>query len=216
MESAKIIGIEHSLTATSIKHDVEELISKNEADTCNLKILLVGGADAESANLYIQCLNPLFPDRKLYKTGAKCITRHYERAFPHAKSLNMLQSYLAYREAKQAGAYDTLVVNRNECVTEGTRTNFFAIKDHEIISPPSAEILLGVTRDHMLRVAKENGFSIVENDIKLSDLESYDGFFITSTSSKVMPVSNIDGQDYEIPESIRELMSAYDQFLSRL
>lgn len=216
LESAKILGIEHSLTGESIKHDTEELILKNEADSCNIKILLIGGKDADSANIYILCLNPLFPDRKLYKQGAKTITAHFERPFPNAKNLNMLQSYLAYRQAKQSGAYDALIVNRKGCITEGTRTNFFAVKDQQIYSPPADEILLGVTRQHVLEVAKNNEFVVTEQSIKQDELGDYDGFFITSTSSKIMPVSQIDDKKYEIPESVRILMKAYDQFLANL
>jgi branched-subunit amino acid aminotransferase/4-amino-4-deoxychorismate lyase len=216
MKSAKIIGLEHNFTSGSVNQAINELVEKNKIESCNIKLLLIGSQDSASANLYILCLNPLFPDRKLYSTGAKCITQKYERPFPHAKTLNMLQSYLAYRAAKQSGAYDALAVNQAGCITEGTRTNFFAIKDKQIISPPEKDILLGVTREHALEAAKQNGFDIVERDIMLSSLNDYDGFFLTSTSSKIMPISTIDDQTFEIPDNLRELMSVYDQFLATL
>lgn len=213
LESAKIIGIEHNLTADSIKSIITELLKQNEVDACNLKILLIGGQTPESADLYMLCLNPLYPDRKLYKDGAHCVTQHYQRPFPHAKSLNMLQSFLAYKEAKKAGAYDALAVNNDGNITEGTRTNFFAIKDRSIISPPSDEVLLGVTRDHVLKAAMQAGFELSEQDIPADQLANYDGFFLTSTSSKIMPISSIDDQTFEIPEALRELMQAYDEFI---
>lgn len=216
IESAKIIDIEHQLSPELLKNNIQVLVSKNEIDSCNIKVLLIGGKDADSANLYILCLNPLFPDRKLYKQGAKCITQHYERPFPHAKSLNMLQSYLSYRAAKRADAYDSLIVNRNGCIAEGTRTNFFAVKDRQLISAPADEILLGVTRHHILEIAKQAGFTYKEQDIKLSELDIYDGFYITNTSSKIMPIRQINDKEFEIPDTIRELMIAFDQFLAKL
>jgi branched-chain amino acid aminotransferase len=212
MESAKIINLEHGFTFESVSKAVNDLVEKNQADTCNIKILLIGG---QAPDLYILSLNPLFPDRKLYKQGAHTITQHYERPFPHAKTLNMLPSYLAYREAKKAGAYDALAVNRDGNITEGTRTNFFALKGKTIYSPPEKDILLGVTRDNVLKVARQNRFKIAEKDFPLKDIAQYEGVFLTSTSSKLMPVTSVDDHTWpQIAPAIKELMAAFDSFLS--
>ena len=109
MHSAKIIGLEHQFNPTLIEKSIHELVKTNKADTCNLKILLIGAPKKEDANIYIMTHNPLFPDKKLYRDGAHTTMYKYERALPEAKTLNMLMSYLAYREAKKAGAYDALL-----------------------------------------------------------------------------------------------------------
>ena len=211
-ESARIIGLEHTFEGSSLQKSVNELIKKNGAGTYNIKILLIGGSEP---NLCIICLNPLFPDKKLYKDGADFITCEYERPFPHAKSLNMLQSYLAYKKALSAGAYDALLVNSKGCITEGTRTNFFCIKDRTLISAPEDEILLGVTRKAALIVAKDKGFTLLEeSEVLLSTILDSDGAFVTSTSSKILPVRSIDGQELKEPsENLRELIDAFDTFL---
>lgn len=215
MESAQVIELEHSFDAEFVKKSIGELIEKNEAETCNLKILLIGGATKEKADLFILCLNPLFPDRKLYKEGADVVTAHFERVFPHAKTLNMLQSYLAYRKAKRAGAYDALLINRNSLVIEGTRTNFFGIRGKTLYTPNEAEILLGVTRKAILKVAKDNGYTLEEKDIPLTEVSQYEGAFVTSTSSKIVPIKSIDGEQLpQIPQTLKELMNAFDEFLS--
>ena len=213
IESAKIIGLEHTF-ADSVSSFVEALVRKVGKETCNVKILLIGASKREDANLYILSLNPLFPDKKLYTDGATFVTYEYERAFPHAKTLNMLQSYLAYRKAKQAGAYDALLLDDNGCIVEGTRTNFFCIRSRTLISPPEEKILLGVTRKAMLHVALKNNFTLEEREIQWSDIQGSDGAFITSTSSKIIPVRSIDGQTMAGPPSaLRELMRAFDEFL---
>lgn len=211
LESARIIGLEHSYSLESIGESIAELIKKNGSGTCNLKILLIGGREPV---LSILCLNPLFPDKKLYRDGAHFITYEYERAFPHAKTLNMLQSYLAYKRAKENDAYDALLINNNGCITEGTRTNFFCIEGKTLVTPPEEEILLGVTRAAVLQVAKENGFSLEEREIRFGELARSDGAFITSTSSKIIPVRSIDEYQFpEPPSTLRELMSTFDTFL---
>ena len=212
--SAEIIGVEHNFTKDFIESSVRELLKKLGAETCNVKIMLIGGRDKDSANLYIMCLNPLFPDRKLYKTGVHCTAENYQRPFPHAKSLNMLPSYLAYKKAKAAGAYDALLVDKNDCVTEGTRTNFFAISGKTIFSPPESEILLGVTRDNVIKVAKRGGYKVIEKPLPLNYLTNYDGLFLTSTSSKIMPIKSINDDNFHIPDELDNLMKLFNKFIN--
>ena len=211
-ESARIINLEHPFSDTAVHGGIAALIEKTGKKTYNLKILLIGGREP---SLFILPLNPLFPDKKLYRNGADLITHECERPFPHAKTLNMLQSYLAYKKAREAGAYDALLVNKKGCITEGTRTNFFCMRGRTLISPPESEILLGVTRKAVLNVARENGFALEERDIRIAGARACDGAFVTSTSSKIVPVRSIDSHPLgAIPAALRELMEAFDAFFS--
>lgn len=215
MHSAKIIDLSHSFAADFVEQSARELISKNKVEACNLKILLIGGTTKDTATLYMLCLNPLFPDRKLYQIGVHVITENYERPFPQAKTLNMLPSYLAYRHAREAEAYDALLINRAGCITEGTRTNFLALQGRTIFSPPATEILPGVTRHHVLQVANQNGFKVVEQDIKLAEIDQYDAACLTSTSSKILPLRSIDKHIWpEQSPDLQELIQAFNEFLS--
>lgn len=211
LQSAQIINLAHDFTADFAQKAVQELIENNQVATCNIKILLIGGP---KPGLYMLCLNPLFPDRKLLKSGVSCTIYEYEREFPRAKTLNMLPSYLAYRDAKAAGAYEALLVNRRGHLTEGTRSNFFVMKDRTIISPPSAQILPGIMRSKVLQIAKSNSFEIIEQEIKPEDLSRYDGAFLTSATSKIMPISRIADRSLSLPEALLELMGLFDQFLA--
>lgn len=214
--SAHVISVDHNFDKDLIKKNLTELLEQNQAEACNIKILLLGGKDQDSANLYTFCSNPLFPDRKLYKTGIVCVTENYERLWPGAKTLNMLPSYLAYKKAREADAYECLLINKEGFVTEGTRTNFFVIKAKTIISPVLEDILPGVTRDKVLKVARENGYSVVEQNIKLSELKDYDGAFLTSTSAKIMPIKSVDDFEFsEIPDELKHLIKLFNEFLDR-
>jgi branched-chain amino acid aminotransferase len=212
LKSARVIDLDHAFTADFVRNNAQELVKRNEAVTCNIKILLVGGKTTDDANLYMMCLNPLFPDRRLYKNGAACVTYEYERDFPQAKTLNMLPSYIAYRQAKAAGAYEALLINRQGRIIEGTRSNFFVIKDKTIVSPPAAEILPGVTRAHVLQVATENNYEILEQDILLAGIDHYDGAFLTSTVGKIIPITKIDDRALNYPDALKELIRLFDQF----
>ncbi|MEY4747571.1 MAG: putative branched-chain-amino-acid aminotransferase IlvE [Candidatus Parcubacteria bacterium] len=214
LESARVIGLQHSLSAATIAQSIAELIKKNEVDICNAKILLIGGKTAADATISILCLNPLFPDKKLYRDGVHTITVQHERGFPHAKTLSMLGSYLAFQKARSLGAYDALLVDRAGNIVEGTRTNFFCIHDKTIFSPPEEKILLGVTRKAVLKVAAERGYKLWEGDIPLAHIADYDGAFLTSTSSNILPIKSIDTFTFPaIPSTLGELMPAFDKYL---
>jgi branched-chain amino acid aminotransferase len=215
LQSAEIITLDHPFTKEAIKNYLQALLESleltSEKSSCNLKMLLIGGHEPQ---LFILALAPLFPDRKLYRQGAKTITVHYQRLFPNAKTLNMLASYLAYKKAKEQGCYDALLQTASGELLEGTRTNFYTIKDDIIFTPPIEHILEGVTRQTVLAVAKKEGFTIREADIPIDNLPKYDGAFLTSTSSKIIPIRQIDEHTFqEIPKDLKRLMKAYDTFL---
>ena len=223
LESARIIGLAHAFSADSVARASVELIEKNGADTCNIKLLLIGGPSTglragkvQGATLNILCFNPLFPEKKLYRDGVKTITVRHERDFPHAKTLNMLGSYLAYQKARSLNAYDALLVDRAGNIVEGTRTNFFCIRDRTLFSPPEEKILLGVTRKAVLKTAEQNGFRFEQQDINYTDISAYDGAFLTSTSSNILPIRSIDSTELgETPATLRELVAAFDHFIDR-
>ncbi len=212
--SAREISLDHQFDQHTIMNGVQELIVKNQVDSCNLKLLLIGGKNDGPADLYILCLPPQYPKRQLYQAGAHCITYTYERLYPSAKTLNMLPSYLAYRQARQFSAYDALLVNHQGYITEGTRTNFFAMSGKTIVSAPEAQILAGVMRKVVLYLAKTLGFELVYEDIAPANLAIFDGAFLTSTSTKIMPVKSVDDYSFrEIPPVLKELMKQLDDFL---
>ncbi|MSR67953.1 hypothetical protein EXS65_03985 [Candidatus Peribacteria bacterium] len=214
MTSASAIELKHTLSETIIGEWIASLLTKISADTCNLKILLIGAKTPEDVQLFILPLAPKFPDKKLFRDGVSVITAEYERLLPNAKTLNMLPSYLFYKKAKEAGCYDALLIDRNGNITEGTGTNLLAIKGRTIISPPKENILEGVMRSNVLKIARENGYDVREEPIALKKINEYDGFFLTSTSSKILPISRIDDTVIKIPDTLKELMGYFDQYLN--
>ncbi len=213
-QSAQLIGLEHSFTKEEVKRCAVELAKTTTVSSFNLKIVLVGGYSPKDASLYIFCSNPLFPSKDSVREGVSLHTAIYERWQPRAKSLNMLPSYVAYKNAKGAGCYDALLIDHNGFITEGTRTNFFFIKDTVIYSAPENNILSGITRKFVLKTAEKIGFEIMERNIKVSEITNFDGAFITSTGQKIIPVRKIDDFEYEeIPQNLKRLMEAFDDFL---
>jgi len=226
-DSAKQIFLEHNLAIKQVVAWANKLVEKNKISDAHVKMLLIGGAEAKDAMLYIFLLAPRFVDKKIYREGTKAIVREYERFLPQVKSLNMLPSYLFFREAKKAGAFDCLLTNKKGEVLEGTRSNFYAIKNKTIYTAPLKQVLDGVTRRTVIDCAKKNGYKIVERAPQLKDLFKYDGAFFTNTSGKIVPIKTVESEKpacagrYKeksfagICESLKELMKLYNEYLQK-
>ncbi len=214
LHSAKIIELKHQFTAKATAQWVKGAITKNQIASANIKILLIGGAEPQ---LYIMLLAPQYPDKKIYREGVRVCAYKYERFLPQAKTLNMLPSYLAYNQAKKAGAYDALFVDNQDNATEGTRSNFFVIKNNIIYTTPAQKVLDGVTRRTVILCAKKNGYKIVEKDLKLREIFKYDGAFLTNTSGKIVPIRSLESpkaKKFEaVCEEIKRLIKLYEEYL---
>ncbi len=214
MQSADIIGLEHPFNKNDIQKWIIELKEKNAPDAANVKILLIGGKTKDDANLYIMILAPRFPEKKVYTQGVHTITRSFERFLPQAKTLNMLPSYLYYREAMRANAHDTLLIDRDGRILEGTRSNFFAIKDKTLYTAPLERVLNGVTRQHVMAAAKQNGYTVTEMAVALHNITNYDGAFLTHTSGGIVPIKSIGDFSFtEIAPALKDLMNCYDKYI---
>lgn len=213
LASADYINLAHAFSVEQIVAYTHELIKKNKIDTANIKMLLIGG---NKPRLYIFELAPRFVEKKIYTQGVSVSTTQYERYLPKAKTLNMLPSYLIYRDAKKNGAYDALLYDTQGNVHEGTRSNFFTIKNNTLYTPPLDTVLEGVTRQTVIDCATQHGYKIEEQSIPLASIFDYDGAFLTNTSGKIMPIKTIDTQSFDtIHESISKLRTAYNTYLEK-
>ncbi|MFI5304640.1 MAG: D-amino-acid transaminase [Nitrospiria bacterium] len=110
------------------------------------------------------------------------------------KSINLLPNVLAQQRAKSAGVYEALMV-RDGVVTEGSISNFFMIKQMSLCTPPlNQNILPGVTRDVILKLARDLKISILEKNILVSEIYEADEVFLSGTTVEIVPVVKIDGR----------------------
>lgn len=111
------------------------------------------------------------------------------------KTSNLLGQVIAKTAASRAGAYEALMVDDEGYVTEGGATSFFIIRGKTLLARPvTNEILHGITRQTMLRVAGELGYAIETRRFTLEEALTADEAFLTGASSYVEPVVQVDGQ----------------------
>ncbi|MFA6242932.1 MAG: aminotransferase class IV, partial [Candidatus Hydrogenedentales bacterium] len=105
-----------------------------------------------------------------------------------------VNSSLASSEAKQAGFDEAIFLREDGSVAEGSAMNFFIVLDGKLITtPPTSDILVGITRNSVMELAsKELGLTVVERPIARTELYVCDEAFFTGTGAQVAPVRSVD------------------------
>ena len=138
---------------------------------------------------------PGLADSPAAKTGIKVISIDDIRwGRRDIKTVQLLYPSMGKMMAKKAGADDAWMV-QDGFVTEGTSNNAYIVKNGQIITRAlSNDILHGITRSAVLRFAQEAQMELVERNFTIDEAQSADEAFVTSASTFVMPVVEIDGQ----------------------
>lgn len=106
-------------------------------------------------------------------------------------------SVRAVQEAIRRGYDEALLLNTKGDVAEGSGENLFVVKNGTVITNDiDASILLGVTRDSVLQIARDLGLPVVIRPISLTDVHTADELFFSGTAVEVTPVKEVDGRAY--------------------
>lgn len=110
------------------------------------------------------------------------------------KSVSLLPNILGKQAAHRAGAFEAWQINEEGFVTEGTSTNAWIVDaEGRLCTPPIDEqILNGITRRRILKLAKREGIDFSERYFTLKEAQSAREAFITSATTLVLPVTTID------------------------
>jgi branched-chain amino acid aminotransferase len=104
-----------------------------------------------------------------------------------------INSSLAKMEAVKAGYDEAIMLNMTGYITDGSGENVFIVRDGVIFTPPvEAGCLDGITRDSVMRIARDAGYEVVERNLSRLDLYTADEAFFTGTAAEVVPVREID------------------------
>ncbi|MDD4333240.1 MAG: aminotransferase class IV [Patescibacteria group bacterium] len=217
-ESAKIINLGHKFKKEEVLDWLDLCVKKNKLKDALLKIILIGDAEKnQEAKLFIFPVAGLtFYSKQIYRDGIKVITYQGKRRIPNSKTKDLLLSFLAYRQARESGAMEALMIDNNGNIREGTQTNFFAVKGNTLIMPPKGKVLAGITKKLIIESVKGQ-FKIKEENIAFKNIKQYDEFFISSTTRNVMPIKQIDkidvSSDFQKIKIIQKLFKEYYQKL---
>ena len=155
---------------------------------------------------------------EVYEQGMSAIISSITRNLPNAmppriKSLNYLNNILAKIESHHADVDEAIMLNHQGYVAEATADNVFVVRGGQLQTPPtSAGILEGITRGHVIRLAREAGVEVVEKNLERMDLYTADECFLTGTAAEIVPIAEIDKRPIsggQVGPLTRQLMEAY-------
>ena len=156
--------------------------------------------------------------------AARCCTSSWRRMEdtmipPRVKISGLyVNSILAKTEAVMADFDEAIMLNQDGNVSEGTGENLFMVVQGKIVTPPSSDnILMGITRDTVIQVAREElGIEVAERSIRRSELYLADEVFLTGTAAHLTPVGHIDNRpigDGNIGPVSRSLLDLYSDII---
>jgi branched-chain amino acid aminotransferase len=139
---------------------------------------------------------------------------------PNIKGGNYLNNIMALTEARQQGADDCVILNREGFVTEASNSNvWFVIRD-QLVTPQSGN-LKGLTKKHVHRALKAAGIASLETDIHANELLDASECFVTSATREVMPCASLtllDGERLEFPpgggETCRKVQAVFSSYVA--
>jgi len=203
LRSLHSIDIQFSISKKTIELIVKNLIRLNKISFGSVYIQVSRGiADRNHTfnNLNIKPILTIITSKKHNNInndiiGVKAITVRDNRwARPDIKTTQLLPNVLAKTKANKQGAYESIFIDDEGYVTEGSSSNIWIInKDNEIITRSiDGKILSGITRKTIAKFSKLNDLTVIENKFSKDEMLNAKEVFLTSASSFVTPITEID------------------------
>jgi D-alanine transaminase/branched-chain amino acid aminotransferase len=210
--SSNTMRLQVKETKEEVLQIVHELIKMNNLSYSGIRLIIGGGDSADGYTIFEPSLliiqQPLVaPPDSLTVQGIRLASFEYQRQLPRVKTTDYLMAIHLQPWMKEQGADDILYYS-NGNVRECPRSNFFMIKNGKIITSAN-QMLLGITRKNILKIAAENNIPFEERDITIEEVKTADEAFITSSTKRVTAVRQID--EYILP-TITENSIAFKLF----
>ncbi len=200
---------------------VNTLIQKNPYENPAIRSVLTAGVSKNGITLpkkptfyiLIHDITKLLPKKQFYKNGASIITHEFSRDNHASKTTNYIEAIKKQKEKNRRNAIEILYLDKKN-ILECTTANIFIIKNNELFTPKD-DILSGITRKLVIKLAKKNNISVHEQKITKKQLFDADEVFITGSAKNILPITKVDSQKIgnekpgQLTQKIHELYFDY-------
>jgi branched-chain amino acid aminotransferase len=187
------------------------LLSRFSVPEARLRLILDTSSE-EQGTIYV-LLQPLQPlPSETYSDGVHVELSRSSREKPSLKQTAFISESALDRKRICGEIFEILLTDKGR-VLEGMTSNFFYIRDG-VLCTAGRGVLIGVTRQAILKIAKEQGIKTCLKAIKINELPFIEEAFITSSSRGIVPVVLIDTQQIangRVGETTRKLMKLYEE-----
>jgi len=205
--SGKVYSISLRFTDKEIANAVIDLCKKNSVkESCYIRPFYFVGK--HGINLHVTENTPthavivMFPFGELFnkngvKVGISSWRRIHDISTPPLAKMggNYLNSILATHESQRNGYDEAVLLDHLGNISEAPGENIFIIRDGKLLTPPSSSSALeGITKDSVIKIAKDLGYQTVEREIPRTEIYFSDEVFLTGTAAEITPVISVDGK----------------------
>ena len=209
--SAKLIYMTLPYSVDELRRATHELLAANALDECYIRPIAFygyGELGVHTGSNPVDVVIMSWPwgaylSEDGQASGIRAMISTWKRVgpntIPHAAKATgvYLNSMLATHEARRHGYDEAIMLTDDGTIADGPGETVFVVKDGVLSTPPlSTSILPGITRDTIVQLAQDLGYTVVERALIRTDLYVADEVFMTGTAAEVTPLRSVD--DHEI------------------
>ncbi|MCH9662421.1 MAG: branched-chain amino acid transaminase [Gammaproteobacteria bacterium] len=205
-ESAQIVNLPMPFTVAEINQAQKDIIVRNELNSAYIRPIAFYGSQemglhASSLKVHVAVIawewGTYLGDESI-RLGIRVKTSSYCRQHANATMCrakvngHYVNSMMALSEAVGDGYDEALMLDCDGYCAEGSGENIFCVRDGVLYTPSTQNILPGITRDTIIKLAQARGVEVVEKRITRDELYTADEIFLTGTAAEVTPVRELD------------------------
>ena len=206
--SAHILGMKMPYDKATISEAQRTVVRENNLESGYLRPMAFLGSEAmgiSAKNLSVHVIVAAWPwgaylGQEALERGIRVKTSSFSRHHSNVTMCkakangNYMNSILAHKEAEMDGYDEALLLDVDGFVSEGSGENIFIVRDGKLYTPDPSSALVGLTRDTIIQLAKENGLEVIEKRITRDEVYIADEAFFTGTAAEVTPIRELDNR----------------------
>lgn len=228
-KSAEILDFRIPYTVSEIDEACKATCAKNGLTDCYLRPIAWRGSEmigvsAQQSKIHVAIAVwdwPSYFDPEQKKKGIRLAWAKYDRPSPKtaptaAKAAGLYMICTISKHAAEKDGYsDAMMLDYRGYVAEATGANVFFVKDGVIHTPTPDCFLNGITRQSVMKLAKQRGYEVVERHIKPEEMAGFSECFIVGTAAEVTPVAEVGEYRFTPGQISLTLMDDYARLVRR-
>lgn len=209
--SLRLAGIENGPSSHSVKMGVQFLAEACAVENQNIRLnIWKDGNGVQWTGYFVESH---YPDAAVYDEGIPAGLLSMVRDNPNAKVWQADLKETVAQLCHSQNLYEMILVDAEGVLLEGSRSNLFFICGDRIITAPDCDVLEGITRMELLEIIQTANIPLEKRPIKIEELETFDGAFLTGSSIHLLPISQIDSWRRESSKNplLMELMGRFHE-----
>lgn len=200
-----------------LSEKINKLITLEHIQEGNVKYILHFTSGKEAPDEYLFQIPHAYPTAADYEQGIETVTFSIVRENPEIKYLNPVLREATNKIIQEKGVYEVLLVDKENYITEGSRSNVFFIREETLYTAPVQYVLPGTSRKRVFDICKKENIRICEERVALETLSQFKAAFITGTSPLLLPIHRINDVIFDTHNPLlKRLMKSYFALLENV